>query len=103
MTKGISNSVHYIMMNPEMRTEGGGNGGIICLTSARERGAGLWRKALTGSHKQVAASLSRGPAVIMREGGVAGGGTGGTGSSSFPPLAGKNKSQLESSGAWVPL
>lgn len=50
----------------------GGNGGIICLINTQGRRACMCSGVLTGSHKQVAASLPRGPAVMMRRGGAAG-------------------------------
>lgn len=57
------------MKNREMRRGGGGDGGIICLISTQGGEERVW--VLTGSHKQVAASLPRGPAVMMRRGGAA--------------------------------
>lgn len=49
---------------------GGVDGGIICLISTRRRGGVMcaWGL-LTGSHKQVAASLPRGPAAAAMMGG----------------------------------
>lgn len=63
----------------------------------------MCRGLVTGSNKQVATSLPRGPAVMMRRGGAAesNGVNGGTRSSSIPLLAGKNKSQQERAGTWV--